>query len=68
MLDLFEQQFPQIQVQRSGKFVDEGTIITSAGLTAGFNMALHVVERLLGEQMAQAVAKGIDFQTSLARE
>ena len=57
-----------MQVQRTGKFVDERTIITSAGLTSGFNMALHVVERLLGEQMAQAVAKGIDFQTSLARE
>ncbi len=67
-LDLFEQQFPQIQVQRTGKFVDEGSIITSAGVTSGFNMALHVVERLLGEQMAQAVAKGIDFQTPLARE
>ncbi|GCE09323.1 DJ-1/PfpI family protein [Dictyobacter aurantiacus] len=66
-LDLFEQQFSQIQVQRTGKFVDEGTIITSAGVTSGFNMALHVVERLLGEQMAQAIAKGIDFQTSLAR-
>lgn len=66
-LDLFEQQFPQIQVQRMEKFVDEGPIITSAGVTSGFNMALHVVERLLGEQMAQAVAKGIDFQTSLAR-
>jgi transcriptional regulator GlxA family with amidase domain len=67
-LDLFEQQFPQIQVQRTGKFVDEGTIITSAGVTSGFNMALHVVERLLGEQMAQATAKGIDFQTSLVCE
>ncbi|GHO56916.1 DJ-1/PfpI family protein [Ktedonobacter robiniae] len=67
-LDLFEQQFPQIQVQRTGKFVDEGTIITSAGVTAGFNMALHVVERLLGEEMAQAVARGIDFQTSLPHE
>lgn len=67
-LDLFEQQFPQIQVQRTEKFVDEGPIITSAGVTSGFNMALHVVERLLGGQMAQAVAKGIDFQTSLAGE
>jgi transcriptional regulator GlxA family with amidase domain len=68
VLDRFEQQFPQIQVQRRGKFVDEGTIITAAGVTSGFNMALHVVERLLGEQMAQATAKAIDFQTSLAYE
>jgi uncharacterized protein len=30
--------------------------------TAGFHMALHAVERLLGEQMAQAVAKGIDME------
>jgi transcriptional regulator GlxA family with amidase domain len=61
-LDQFEQQFPQIQVQRTGKFVDAGPILTAAGLTAGFQMALHIVERLLGEQMAQAVAKGIDMQ------
>ena len=61
-LDQFEQQFPQVQVQRSKKFVDEGSIITAAALTAGFHMALHVVERLLGKKMAQAVAKGIDME------
>lgn len=66
-LDQFERQFPQIQVQRTGKFVDEGSIITAAGVTSGFNMALHVVERLVGPQMAQATAQAIDFQTSLAR-
>lgn len=31
-------------------------------------MALHVVERLIGEQMAQITAKAIDFQTALTRE
>jgi len=46
-LDQFEHQFPQIQVQRTEKFVDEGPILTAAALTAGFQMALHVVERLL---------------------
>ncbi|GHO41998.1 DJ-1/PfpI family protein [Ktedonospora formicarum] len=67
-LNLFEQQFPQIHVQHTGKFVDEGTIITSAAVTSSFNMALHVVERLIGVQMAQAVAKGIDFQISTTRD
>jgi transcriptional regulator GlxA family with amidase domain len=67
-LDQFEQQFPQIQVQRTGKFVDEGPIMTAAALTAGFHMALHIVERLLGEQMAQAVAKGIDMEGHKPRE
>ena len=67
-LDQFVQQFPQIQVQRTGKFVDEGPIITAAALTAGFHMALHIVERLLGEQMAQAVAKGIDMEGHKPRE
>jgi transcriptional regulator GlxA family with amidase domain len=66
-LDVFEQQFPQVQVQRTGKFVDEGTIITAAGVTSGFNMALHVVERLLGEKVAQATARAIDFQTAPIR-
>jgi transcriptional regulator GlxA family with amidase domain len=68
VLDLFEQQFPRIQVQRTGKFVDEGMIITAAGVTSGFNMALHVVERLVGEQMAQITAKAIDFQMALTHE
>ena len=67
-LDQFEHQFPQIQVQRTGKFVDEGPILTAAALTAGFHMALHIVERLLGEQMAQAVAKGIDMEGHKPRE
>ena len=67
-LDQFEQQFPQIHVQRTGKFVDEGTIITAAALTAGFHMALYIVERLLGEQMAQAVAKGIEMEKHKPRE
>lgn len=64
-LDRFEQRFPRIQVQREAKFIDEGTIITAGGVTSGFNMALHVVERLIGEHMAQLIAKGIDFQAAL---
>lgn len=67
-LDLFEQQFPQVQVERTGKFVDEGTILTSAAATSGFNMALHLVKRLLGARMAQAVARGLDFQMSFNEE
>jgi ABC-2 type transport system permease protein len=35
-------------------------------LKSGFNMALHVVERLVGQQIAQATAQAIDFQTFLA--
>jgi transcriptional regulator GlxA family with amidase domain len=64
-LERFAQRFPQIQVQRAVKFVDEGTIITAGGVTAGFNMALHIVERLIGAHMAQLTAKGIDFQEAL---
>ncbi|GCE03443.1 DJ-1/PfpI family protein [Dictyobacter aurantiacus] len=62
--DQFEQRFPQIQLQRAGKFVDEGTIVTAGGVTSGFNMALHVVERLLGEDVAQLTARDIDFQVA----
>ena len=60
-LDRFAQAFPQTQVQREVRWVDEDTVITSAGVSAGIDMSLHVVERLLGREQAEQTAKQMEY-------
>ncbi|HET7454047.1 MAG TPA: DJ-1/PfpI family protein [Solirubrobacterales bacterium] len=44
-----------------GRFVEDGKIVTAAGVTAGIDMALHLVARELGPEVAQAVQLGIEY-------
>ena len=48
---------PKCKVVEGKRFVDSGKIITTAGVTAGIDGALHVVERLLGKAAAQWTAQ-----------
>lgn len=59
--DLLAGISPAITVVRGVRFVDNGAIITSAGVQAGMDMALHVVSRLLGEAAARATAANIEY-------
>ena len=49
-------QFPKINVVADRRYVDNGNIITTAGLSAGIDGALHVVELLMGKGYAEQVA------------
>lgn len=44
-----------------GRFVEDGKTITAAGVTAGLDMALHLVFREVGPEVAQAVQLGIEY-------
>ncbi len=44
-----------------GRFVEDGKIITAAGVTAGIDMALHLVAQEVGPEVAQAVQLGIEY-------
>jgi hypothetical protein len=44
-----------IDVRRGGRFVDDGDVITAAGLSAGIDMALHVVGRLAGAEVRESI-------------
>lgn len=44
-----------------GRFVEDGKVITAAGVTAGIDMALHLVAREVSPEMAQAVQLGIEY-------
>jgi transcriptional regulator GlxA family with amidase domain len=54
-------QFPQLQVQTGVRWVDEGAVVTSAGISAGIDMGLHLVQRLGGETLAVRTARQMDF-------
>ena len=49
-------QFPKIHVVDNQRYVDNGKIITTAGLSAGIDGALHVVELLMGRGYAEQIA------------
>ncbi len=61
-LERLKIEFPQVEVQREVKFVDEGNVITSGGISAGINMSFHIVKRLLGSEVAQNTAKIMEYE------
>jgi transcriptional regulator GlxA family with amidase domain len=44
-----------------GRFVEDGKLLTAAGVSAGIDMALHLVGREVGPEVAQAVQLGIEY-------
>jgi transcriptional regulator GlxA family with amidase domain len=50
-----------IEVLENERWVDDGDVITSAGVSAGIDMALHLVARLAGVERARQVRRGIQY-------
>lgn len=61
MIDNLRAAAPKCNVVRDRRFVDNGKIITTAGLSSGIDGALHVVERVAGFGTAQAVALNMEY-------
>jgi len=61
-LDLLARLDPSIAVRPEARFVDDGDVITSAGVSAGIDMALHLVARLAGRDRARAVRADIQYE------
>ena len=53
---------PEANVVEDSRWVDEGRIITSAGISAGIEMCLHLVARIESEDLAAATAKQMDYR------
>jgi putative intracellular protease/amidase len=60
-LDKFAKDFPKVQVIRDVRWVDNGTVITAAGLASGIDGALHVVARLRGIEVARSTAVHLEY-------
>jgi transcriptional regulator GlxA family with amidase domain len=60
-LDLLGELDPSIDVRRNERFVDDGDLVTSAGVSAGIDMALHLVARLASIDRAREVRREIQY-------
>ena len=60
--------YPEIEMLAETRVVDEGHIITSAGVSAGIDMSLHVVARLYGKEVARWTARRMEYDWRVAEE
>ncbi len=59
--DAFAERFPDVELHRGMRFVDNGHIATAGGLTSGIDLALRVVERYYGREVAQRTADYMEY-------
>ena len=60
-MDLLRDAAPSTAVLDDQRIVDNGTVVTSAGISAGIDMALHIVARLLGDEVAAETARYMEY-------
>lgn len=56
-----QRMFPALQVQTGKRWVGQGRITTSAGISAGIDMCLHLVATLAGHDLAVRTARQMDY-------
>ncbi|MDP9370664.1 MAG: DJ-1/PfpI family protein, partial [Chloroflexota bacterium] len=60
-IDWLRDHHPAVDVRDDLRVVDEGRIVTSAGVSAGIDMALHLVGRLHGPTVAAETARSMEY-------
>ena len=57
-----QESFPALNVQENARWVDEGKIITSAGISAGIDMSLHLVSKFHSLILAEKTARQMEYE------
>jgi transcriptional regulator GlxA family with amidase domain len=60
-IEYLRDTFPTLVVVEGVRYVDAGKFVSSAGITAGFDLALHLVERLHGLEHANLTARLLEY-------
>lgn len=58
----FAMKFPNIELKRGARFVENGNLATAGGLSSGIDLALRVVERYYGRDVAHQTAYTMEYQ------
>ena len=58
----FAMQFPDIRLKRGARFVEDGNLASAGGLSSGIDLALRVVERYYGREIARKTAYDMEYQ------
>jgi transcriptional regulator GlxA family with amidase domain len=61
----FQKKYPAVQFVTGLRYVDNDNVASSGGETAGIDLALHVVERYYGHEIAQATADFMEYKGEL---
>lgn len=61
-VDRMRTTYPDVTVLDRVRFVEDGSVLTSAGVSAGIDLALHVVERRLGREIAEQTARTMEYE------
>lgn len=61
-IDDLRSSFSELNVIEGVRWVDEGKYVTSAGISAGIDMSLHLVAKIIDSQLAVRTAKQMDFE------
>ncbi len=64
-IDRLKREYPNIRVVESVKYVDEGHLITSGGISAGINMSFHIVEKLCDKDIARETSKRMAYEIEI---
>jgi len=59
--DWVTQQGPRVLWKRKARWVDDGDVLTSSGVSAGIDMALSLIARLHGREMALTSARNMEY-------
>jgi len=57
-------RWPELDVRDDVRYLDQGDIATSAGISAGLDLALHLVRRFVGADVATRTARQMDYHLS----
>ena len=60
--DLLRKYAPGAEVREDVRIVDNGTVVLSGGISAGIDMSLHIVARLLGQAAAEETAEHMEYR------
>lgn len=58
-------KFPDIETKKNVRWVDEGNVLTSAGISAGIDMSLHIVSRINSDELAVLTARKMEYDWTL---
>lgn len=65
MTDLLQELNPDSQVVTGPRYIDQGDLLTTAGITAGIDAALYMVTDILGQDVAQQIIEIFEYKNNL---
>ncbi|MCP4351140.1 MAG: DJ-1/PfpI family protein [Desulfobacterales bacterium] len=64
-IDDLRSMFPDIKIKKNVRWVDEGSVVTAAGISAGIDMSLHLISRVANKNLSILTAKQMEFEWTI---